>query len=50
MRNGEAKETFDIVVPDAKLNQPAVLPQCAGSTTDNVKHKGAAKDRNIVLS
>jgi hypothetical protein len=50
MRDGKAEETFDIIVPDAVLNQTAVLPQSTGSTTDNVKRKGAAKDCDILWS
>jgi len=42
MRNSEAKETFDIVMPDTILNQSTVLPQSAWSTTENIKRKSGA--------
>jgi hypothetical protein len=50
MRNSKAKETFDIVMPDAVLNQSAVLPQSPWSATDNIKSKCGAKNYNVSLS
>ena len=49
MRNRQAEETFEIVIPNAILNQPAILPQRAGRATDDIERKGGAKNGYIAL-
>ncbi len=50
MGKRKTEGAFNIVVPDAVLDQPAVLPQQPGGATDDVKRKGSAKKNRVVQS